>query len=656
MSAAPPRVDAPAPSEPASGDTPTFATALDAAHGEIASREAPARRVEDRPSDGAHDDDGREGPAHRDAGSKATSSSPETGPERATHVPTRHHKASTAGAAHASDGHVTHAVKPDAAPGTAAPKTTDAPKATDAAATQTPDAAAKAAAATVAAVSGAEAPVDGKTPISHAVQGAPDAGVVAAAAGVRGTAGAEPGTAVQPTLAAAAKKVEGKMIAASNDADASTTSATRDGKKSDKAARPADVRNAHAQDVHEQDAHEPAAEAKPSAGAIGQPRHSAHDETPADGTSEGNAKAPDEQHAVSVPPSAAASADEPARAAVADEPTVRETASRAASTEAPVVRPAPSPQKIDATPTKARSASTATDGEAVATPRANGQGATTAVAPAERQGGGRPDVDVANGKRAAIHRHPGSSTDDAADGDASPTAVTEGHGGTSQGGPSAARGADAKIAAERAFGTAPTTNRPTAQDATATAEPGPAAGGAHGAGEQAATAAATSAETRGGTSAPAPADVAHTVAAPRGDTTVAAAWAERVVESVRVATLRGGGEMRLRLEPAGLGNIDVRISLGHDGVRASIVAEHDTTRALLRNEQHLLHAALERSDLRLAGFSVDLGSGGSGNAFADVEHQGRWSGEAGGERAVDVPPEIVAMDAPAAPGRLSVRV
>jgi hypothetical protein len=126
---------------------------------------------------------------------------------------------------------------------------------------------------------------------------------------------------------------------------------------------------------------------------------------------------------------------------------------------------------------------------------------------------------------------------------------------------------------------------------------------------------------------------------------------------VRVATLRGGGEMRLRLEPAGLGHIDVRITLAHDGIHAAIVAEHESTRALLSNEQHLLHAALERSDMRLAGFSVDLGFGASSNAFGDAER-----GAAGaGHVATAVPEaESVTIDhvaaAPSAPGHLSVRV
>ena len=138
------------------------------------------------------------------------------------------------------------------------------------------------------------------------------------------------------------------------------------------------------------------------------------------------------------------------------------------------------------------------------------------------------------------------------------------------------------------------------------------------------------------------------------------AWAERVVDALRLATARGGGEMRLRLEPEGLGHIDVRISLAHDGVRAVLVAEHDATRTLLANGQHLLQAALERSDLRLAGFSVDLGFGaGSG---AGAESDGRSGAMPGvpealiADEAARPGAESIPIAGPPEPGRLSLRV
>ena len=79
--------------------------------------------------------------------------------------------------------------------------------------------------------------------------------------------------------------------------------------------------------------------------------------------------------------------------------------------------------------------------------------------------------------------------------------------------------------------------------------------------------------------------------------------------------MRGGGEIRLQLEPEGLGHIDVRLHLQPDGVRAVIVAEHESTRALLASQQHVLQDAFNRSDLRLSGFSVDVGSGGGAASF-----------------------------------------
>ncbi len=151
---------------------------------------------------------------------------------------------------------------------------------------------------------------------------------------------------------------------------------------------------------------------------------------------------------------------------------------------------------------------------------------------------------------------------------------------------------------------------------------------------------------------------AERAAPARGDVTAIAPWTERVLESVRVATVRGGGEMRLRLEPAGLGHIDVRISLAHDGVRAAIVAEHGATRTLLQREQHLLEAALERSEMRLAGFSVDVGFGGS-SAFPGAPHDGTPMRAGAFPASAEVEPTAatpIVLDDASGAGRLSVRV
>ncbi|MCC6764868.1 MAG: flagellar hook-length control protein FliK [Deltaproteobacteria bacterium] len=137
-------------------------------------------------------------------------------------------------------------------------------------------------------------------------------------------------------------------------------------------------------------------------------------------------------------------------------------------------------------------------------------------------------------------------------------------------------------------------------------------------------------------------------------------WGERVADAVRLSAVRGGGEIRLQLEPEGLGHIDVRLHVQGDGVRAVIVAEHESTRALLTSQQQVLHEALQRSDLRLSDFSVDVGSGGGAASFARSEDQGRGGGAPGGPPSATVtttaPADADATAASLANGRVSVRV
>jgi Flagellar hook-length control protein FliK len=136
--------------------------------------------------------------------------------------------------------------------------------------------------------------------------------------------------------------------------------------------------------------------------------------------------------------------------------------------------------------------------------------------------------------------------------------------------------------------------------------------------------------------------------------------AERVVDALHLSAARGGSEIRLRLEPPGLGHIDVRIDVRHDDVRAVIVTEHDSTRTLLASQQHVLQAALARSDLRLSGFSVDVGLGQGSGAFG--QEPGREGFVLPGPPAEPVttggaPAVSHGMSPDAvAPGRLSLRV
>jgi flagellar hook-length control protein FliK len=138
-----------------------------------------------------------------------------------------------------------------------------------------------------------------------------------------------------------------------------------------------------------------------------------------------------------------------------------------------------------------------------------------------------------------------------------------------------------------------------------------------------------------------------------------AAWAERIADSVRFSALNGEGEMRVRLEPAGLGSIDIRVSMQHDGVRAVIVAEHESTRRLLSEQRHVLQAALDRSELRLSGFSVDTGAGGGSGAAADPHARSALARARVGEDPIDRDGDVAivaALPVTAPAGRLSVRV
>lgn len=87
-----------------------------------------------------------------------------------------------------------------------------------------------------------------------------------------------------------------------------------------------------------------------------------------------------------------------------------------------------------------------------------------------------------------------------------------------------------------------------------------------------------------------------------------------------VGHLRDNGEMRLALRPHGLGELEVRIAIREGGVQANVAASHEEARQLLTSQRHDLEAALQRYNLRLDSFSVDVG-GRDGRSFAQNEPQ-----------------------------------
>jgi hypothetical protein len=97
-----------------------------------------------------------------------------------------------------------------------------------------------------------------------------------------------------------------------------------------------------------------------------------------------------------------------------------------------------------------------------------------------------------------------------------------------------------------------------------------------------------------------------------------------------------GGEMRLHVA-SDLGPIEVRVAVRDDVVHANLYAQHDQARQTLEAQRSTLASALERSNLRLEGFTVGLGQhqqGGQGEPGRDGTPQ-PWSVAGVGSVAVD---------------------
>jgi hypothetical protein len=74
-----------------------------------------------------------------------------------------------------------------------------------------------------------------------------------------------------------------------------------------------------------------------------------------------------------------------------------------------------------------------------------------------------------------------------------------------------------------------------------------------------------------------------------------------------VARLHNGEEMQLAIRPNGLGDLEVRVAVRDGSVHASIATPDEEARQLLSSQRGDLEAALQRNNLRLDSFSVDVG-------------------------------------------------
>jgi hypothetical protein len=151
----------------------------------------------------------------------------------------------------------------------------------------------------------------------------------------------------------------------------------------------------------------------------------------------------------------------------------------------------------------------------------------------------------------------------------------------------------------------------------------------------------------GGTAGPGAASPASGAAVPPGGVTPAAngvpaappaapsqppptALAEQVaIQIARHAADGGSSRFEIRLDPAGLGRVDVRLDIHRDGhVQAVIAADRPETMALLNRDAKGLERALQNAGLKAdsgsLSFSLRQDGGSGGSSFAD------WGGNAGG--------------------------
>ncbi|MEO1067097.1 MAG: flagellar hook-length control protein FliK [Pseudomonadota bacterium] len=115
----------------------------------------------------------------------------------------------------------------------------------------------------------------------------------------------------------------------------------------------------------------------------------------------------------------------------------------------------------------------------------------------------------------------------------------------------------------------------------------------------------------------------------------------------------GQEQLRVQLNPAELGRVDVRLSTAEDGsVNTRIVVERAETLELLQRDVRVLERALQQSGIRLSSEGVDLslkdnGAQGNGNAFSgDTANNGDNTDHAGssetlGDEAASTDPVLV---------------
>ena len=100
----------------------------------------------------------------------------------------------------------------------------------------------------------------------------------------------------------------------------------------------------------------------------------------------------------------------------------------------------------------------------------------------------------------------------------------------------------------------------------------------------------------------------------------------QVVRSFATLVRGENAEMRLKLQPGDLGEIELRIRTAEAIVRGEMMVQNPEVKALLEKHMERLRAALAEEGLELAGFDVDLGDEGAAeNMYKEEQDPNSYS-------------------------------
>lgn len=104
---------------------------------------------------------------------------------------------------------------------------------------------------------------------------------------------------------------------------------------------------------------------------------------------------------------------------------------------------------------------------------------------------------------------------------------------------------------------------------------------------------------------------------------------EHVARTVIERAERGGGDARIHLDPAGLGEVTIHVHTQGEHVRVDVRAERPEAAQLLRDHTQDLSALLGERGLNLSDVNVGLGRGNGDQNWGN--EQGERNRPAGGE-------------------------